>query len=512
MPQTPGVPPVRLLVKPWRPDLPDLGGYSAHVVNVIPLTQMSYGPARGLTKYGTSALPAKCLTGTSASDSAGNPAIFAGTAANLYRMASGATTFSSVSKSANAYTVANTHAWSFAQVGNNLIATNVADAIQSFVLGSSSAFADLSADAPKAKYAAGIKSFLMVANTFDGIDGAVPGRAWWSAINDPTSWPTIGSAAAAAAQSDYNDIIGQSGAVTGIVGNLGTADGALFLEHGVFRIVYTGPPQVFDFFPAEGARGCLAPQSIVQVGSLVYYLGEDGFYVFDGTNSIPIGANKFDKTFFSMLNTTNIYRVVGASDPVNRLIYWAFPSTSSVTGNPDYILVYNWYTKEASLLETSCETLFRTVSLGYNLDTLHNTGYNLDTLPFSLDSTTWVGGITQLGGVDTTHFYSVFNGANLAASVDTEEIQPFPGQRTLVTMGRALADSVEYSISIATRNIQTESSNYGAPYSVNTSRRVGTCPMRRNARYIKARIAFPAGSTFFQIFGVELDVAPAGKR
>ena len=46
--------------------------------------------------------------------------------------------------------------------------------------------------------------------------------------------------------------------------NLGTADAAVFFERAVWRVVYTGPPGIFSFFPAEGVRGTPAPASIAQ--------------------------------------------------------------------------------------------------------------------------------------------------------------------------------------------------------------------------------------------------------
>jgi hypothetical protein len=129
----------------------------------------------------------------------------------------------------------------------------------------------------------------VVGNTTDGTFGPQPQRVWWPAIDDPTNWPTPGTSAAAAVQSDYQDLVGDAGWVQGIVGNLGTADGAVFQERAVIRMQYVGPPAIFAFSTAEGVRGTPAPGSLVQVGNLVYYLGEDGFYVFDGSQSMPIG-------------------------------------------------------------------------------------------------------------------------------------------------------------------------------------------------------------------------------
>jgi len=136
-------------------------------------------------------------------------------------------------------------------------------------------------------------------------------------------FPTLGTASAAAVQSDSQNLYGDGGWIQGIVGNLGTADGALFMEHAVVRVIYAGPPGIFYFLPAEGVRGTPAPGSIVQLGALVYYLGEDGFYVFDGTQSKPIGIDRVDRYFFENVDQSKMFRIVAAVDPVNRLIVWA---------------------------------------------------------------------------------------------------------------------------------------------------------------------------------------------
>lgn len=502
--------PIILGVKPYEPDLAAFGtGRSMYVRNVLPRTAASYGPLSGLSAYATSALAARCQGSYAAADTAGNISVFAGTASNLYRMTTSAATFSSVSKSAGAYAAATDQFWNFCTINNRVIACNLADPPQTFTLDSGSAFADLSVDAPKAKYCAGIKNFLMLANTNDGVSGAAPWRAWWSALGAPDTWPTPGSATAAANQSDYNDIVTEGGQVTGLVGNLGTADGALFYQHAVWRIVYVGPPAVFGFFPAEGVRGCQVPGSIVQLGALVYYLGEDGFYVFDGSNSQPIGVDKVDKTFFADLDQAQMFRMIGAADPINKMVFWAYPGVGNTSGNPNRLIIYNWATKTWSIADLDCEYLVRSLSLGYSLDGLDTLGYTMETLPFSLDSQAWTAGRIQLAAFNTTHVYSLFSGTTLAATVDTEELQPFPGQRTFITNARPLVDGGTPTVAIGTRELQTSSATYNAGMAMNS---LGWCPQRISGRYSRARITLPAGSSFTHISGVELDCAPVGIR
>lgn len=502
---------IRLAAKEWRPDQPSVGsGFSQTVLNVLPKTPTTYGSFPDLQDYATAPLTNRCQGAVSVLDSAGNVNTFAGDASDLFQMTSAAPTFSNVSSSAGAYNCANDQFWNYALFGDNLCAANVGDPIQSFILGSSSNFSDLSVDAPKARYLATIKGWLFAANTEDPTDGTVPWRVWWSAYLDPTSWPTPGSTAAAAAQSDFNDIVGEGGWVQGIVGNLGTADGAVFLEHAVWRIVYSGPPTVFTFSPAEGVRGTPAPGSIVQLGALVYYLGEDGFYVFDGSSSLPIGAQKVDTTFFADLDKAYYYRIIGAVDPVNKIVLWAYPGAGNNQGNPNRIIAYNWVTQTWSLTYIETEVIFRSLTFGYSLDGLDAISMSLDALPFSLDSRAYTGGSLLLSGFDLSHTMGYFSGASLAATVDTEEIQPFPGQRTFVRNARPLVDgSVTPNIALGQRTTAESMVVYTNPSAMNV---LGWCPIRGNAQYMRARLTLAAGSVFTHIQGVELDADPAGYR
>lgn len=502
---------VRLEAKEWRPDMPTFGsGYSINVMNVLPRTPNTYGPFPSLADYATSPLPARCQGAVALLDSGDNVNTFAGTATDLYVMTVAGPTFSNVSKSASAYNVGSDELWSFTLFGDNVIASNIGDPIQSFISGTSSKFSDLSADAPKARYVAVVKGWLFAANTFDSIDGAVPWRTWWSAYNDPTNWPTPGSSAAAAAQSDFNDIVGEGGWIQGIVGNLGTADAAVFFEHAVWRIVYSGPPTVFTFSPAEGVRGTPAPGSIAQLGAFVYYLGEDGFYVFDGTSSVPIGANKVDRTFFADLDPAYVFRMTSAVDPVNKMVMWSYAGSGNTQGNPNRIITYNWFTQTWAIAYLDHEMIFRSLTFGYSLDGLDTVSTNLDALPFSLDSRAWTGGALELSGFSMNHTMGYFSGAALAPTMDTEETQPFTGQRTFVRNARPLIDgNVTPSIAIGTRTTVETTPTYGSPSAMNS---LGWCPLRANGQYTRARITLSAGQTFTHIQGVELDCDPAGYR
>ena len=152
----------------------------------------------------------------------------------------------------------------------------------------------------RAKAIAVIKDFVMLGNIYDG-DGTTPNRIHWSGINDPTSWLTVGSAAAAAVQSDRQDLpVG--GEIMAITGAIGGMDGAVFCKKAIYRLSYVGPPLVFTIQAIELDRGPMARNSVVNVGPFGFYLGEEGFWSFSGSGSKAIGDQKVDRFFLNDLD------------------------------------------------------------------------------------------------------------------------------------------------------------------------------------------------------------------
>jgi hypothetical protein len=488
----------------WTPDQPDLVTPGADSVrNCLLRTAASYGPMASLEPYG-SALVARAQGAIGVTDSAGNAFTFAGDATKLYKASSGSPTMADVSKAAG-YTTGTQERWSTTFfTPNRVIFTNFTDPIQSYVLGSSALFADLSAGAPKARYGTTIRDFYMVLNTTDGVDGARPTRAWWSGIGDPSSFPAVGSSAALAVQSDQQDInLGPDwGWGQGIVGGLGTADGAAFFERGIARINYVGAPAIFSFTAAEGARGTPAPGSIAQLGAVVIYLGEDDLYAFDGSNSTPLGAEKFTKTFFARVDQSFLYRITAAFDPINKIYFMAYPGPGNIGGNCNECIAYNWLLKDGTLIDGlgDIEIIFRSLSFGLTFEQLDPFG-TIDTLPFSLDARAWTGGKLLLCAFDGAHKLNYFNGPSLAATIDTSEAQLVPNRRAFVNAVRPLIDGGTITVAIGTRELQTTPPTFGAAVALN---RLGEACVRSSARYHRARIFTQAGDSWTNMSGVDV--------
>ena len=90
--------------------------------------------------------------------------------------------------------------------------------------------------------------------------------------------------------------------------------------------------------------------SIASLGpSQIFYLAEDGFFFFNGSQSVPIGAGKVDEFFAKDLGPNFTSRITCSIDPLNQLVMWSYPSIES-TGDPDSIIIYNYAVKKWSLI------------------------------------------------------------------------------------------------------------------------------------------------------------------
>jgi len=484
----------------YLPDLPDFNNPGVtEAKNVIPGVG-SYLQFPGQVVY-SNALGARCQGAVSGKDNSGNSANFAGDATKLYKLASAA--YSDVSV-VGGYTTNSEENWHFTQYGDLLVATNNTNQPQGYFLSTSSAFFELTAEL-RGRYCASVRNFLVFGNVTDLIDGSVPNRVRWSALNDPTDFTV-----SPVTQSDYNDLDGSKGWIKQIVGG---EYGVIFQERAITRMVYVGSPAVFQFDEVESGRGTQFPYSVVKVGNNIFYLGYDGFYIFDGNQSIPIGEGKVNRTFFDEVDLTYKERVCATADINKQVIYVAYPADGNSGGNPNKILMYN-YAPEAKTRWSYCDGLnleFINISIseGTTLEQLDAISASLDALTVSLDSRTWTGETYILSGFDSSHKQVNFTGDALTALLETTEAQLTPSGRTNLLRVRPVVDgSGTVAMQLGTRNLLSESVTWGSALSVD---QVGDVQTRSNARFHRARVNISGGFNHAQGIDV-IEYKPAGRR
>lgn len=136
----------------------------------------------------------------------------------------------------------------------------------------------------------------------------------------------------------------------------------------------------------------------------------------------------------------------------------------------------------------------------------------LDALPFSLDSVVWTGVPQPLfSAFNSSHNLGFFNGSNLAATVETNEQELFPGKKAFLRWTRPMVDGTATpSVSIGYRNTLAAAASYGTAVAADSE---GYCKTRLKGRYLRGRITVAAGADWQHILGLDdIKATPEGRR
>lgn len=326
----------------YRPDVSDYEGNSSrNITNVLPRGD-GYGPFCQPSIF-TQALPGTCRGAFLARKNDGTVAIFAGTTTKLYLLNAGTGTWTDVSRSGGTYnTLGNQANWTFAQFNNFVFATQASDKLQHYDLTSSTAFVDpADSNTPQAAYVTVVNSFLVLT----GIANPNVYRIQWSGLNDVSS---SSSFTAGVNSSDFQDLA-DGGLVLGAAGG---EYGVIFQQQIIRRLLYSpGSPFVFQIDRIAIQDGLAAPYSLILGGNNIFWLSPLGFRMLPpGGVPTPIGKERVDRTFLADYDPSQPQLVIGANDPSESRIYWAYKSLGNGSLYCDKMLQYDWALDRWSLI------------------------------------------------------------------------------------------------------------------------------------------------------------------
>lgn len=476
-----------IAIAEWRPDAPALAQFAREALNVIPRA-MSYGPVGALAETG-SALTARCQGAFAAMDINGDVHNFAGDATKLYKYNTSTAVWNDVTRAVGgAYATASAGRWTFSLFGSTVIAVNGVDNPQYYTIGTSSAFALLAGSPPVAEITATVGDF-----SFLGAISGAGNRIKWSGINDYDDW-TI----AAATQSDQQDLP-SGGKVMGIVGT--ETGGLIFQERGVRQITYVGPPVIFQINVISENTGTPAAGSIASNGDDVFYLGNRGFMQITGGRAGAIGDEKIDRYFFERLDFANRHRVTSCIDFENSLYVVGWPDTGDAA-TPGNIFFYHWPSGRWSRAEVTHDMLYNGASgAAVTVEGWDALFANLDAMNISIDDPSLAAAAKYVPAAFTTaKKYATFGGANLAATIETQEAAILGESRARLISVRPMVDGGSPTVSVGVRDTQQGSVSYGNDVSITA---FGACPQRATGRYIRGRIKIPAASTWTHAIGLD---------
>ena len=481
----------------WLPDQPEYLNPGANTANNVYFAAQSYKRFPSLVDYSTNNMGKDSRGAGSFRDNSNTVFNFVGTNTDIYELDGG-----SFTSRKGSLTGTNTDFWTFTQFGNYVIASNGVDAPQYYLMGTSTNFANLSAIAtagtvPTFRVSGVVRDFLVTGNHSNASN-----KIQWSGINDITVWE------AGNKQSDSQELPGSGGEIVHITSG---EIGYVFRQNQIIRMDYVGGATVFRLSVISPNRGAVYGRTVCQDNRRVFFYADDGFFEVNGDQVIAIGAEKVNRFFDLDLNKAFSDRICAAVDPFNQLALWLYPSkndTANTTGICDKILIYNYATQKWSTADASASTIFSQFVGAYTVELMDIISENLDNINIALDTDFWSGGQLLLGAIDSDYKAAIFSGTENEGTIETRELELFPGHRSSITNVRPIVDATS-TVTVKSRerlaDTPTESS-------VSTMTDSGDNPVRESGRYFRFKITTPSGSVWTHAQGVDIVATKIGLR
>lgn len=474
----------RLAFGEYLPDQPGVSGALTKAENVVSKA-IGYGSFPTAVDYSTAA--SENLTSLFAAKGASSQVyLFAGSENELYVL-DGADL--DVVSDPGGYTGNPESKWSFVQFGSEIIVANGQQPLQSFMLGTSTTFSEITGS-PEAKYITVVRDFVVT-----GYQDANPFRVQWSGINDASTW-TFNQVT----QSDFQDIP-DSGVVQGVTGG---EYGLVFLEKSIHRMSYVGTPVIFQFDEIIRGLGCLEPNSIVQYQGQTFFLSDDGFYSCDGQTVKAIGAEKVDRYFIDNFDPDYGYKMSATVDPLRNIVIWAYASSRGA-GEVDSLIIYNFNTQRWTTATTTVDFVGISQTPGLTLEGLDSISNNLDALGSSLDSRLWVGGKFELAGGRGAKIVT-FTGSPMTATLNTGDIE-VEARFSNLRLVRPIVDGGTANVALASRARLGDAVTFGAYQTPSSEDRVS---VRGTGRY--HRLSFQPTGNWQTAIGADIEMEAQGLR
>lgn len=495
--------PLEIPLGEWLPDMADYSNPGlAEAINVYPAPD-GYVPFQGPSLSGDTTTEVVRGARTFVQDDK-TRITCAGSSTRLY-LQDGATLHETTGYTA----LAANSAWRFARFNNLVVAVSPENVPQYLAdIETSTTWAALPGTPPQAAVAGRVNDWLVLGDLTDTQDGGavVPNRVRWSAFNNPTaSWATDRGEL-----SDFRDLDPAFGHVTGIVGG---PWGIVFQERAIWRMTFVGAPRVFDFEQIADDRGCIAPDSIVNIGNLTYFLDRGGFFVTNGATVEPIGDNKVNQWFEENSDSTGRELTHGSINWPRRCIVWAYPVETGA-GYTQH-LVYNVTNGRWSGAELEVNWLVNVDTQSLTLDeaaVLFPGGVGDSDIP--IGSLTALAGRQRLGAFVPSGSGSelaFLTGDALAARFTTGDASIAPGRRSLVNgvMPILKLYSGDLTCSVLSRERQGQTPRETTPTAPGVDQ---YCPQHIDGLFHAVRLRIGAGAAWDKATTMLVRVKPTGYR
>lgn len=138
------------------------------------------------------------------------------------------------------------------------------------------------------------------------------------------------------ANSAGDDRLGNgSRAITAVKSRAGEV---VFTDESLYYQQYVGSDDIYDFTPIGSSVSVVGPEAVVDVDGVVYFMGVNNFYIYDGLLRV-LDCDVWPDVF-KQLNTAHREKVVASVNRMFGEVWWCYPA--GVSEEPNMYVIYNY--------------------------------------------------------------------------------------------------------------------------------------------------------------------------
>lgn len=155
-----------------------------------------------------------------------------------------------------------------------------------------------------------------------------PRKIAWSTREDRENWTSK-------ATNTAGDLIIPTGG-RALFGTKFRSDVIIFSDTGINRMYYAGSPFVYGIADAGSNCKVISPKSVVSTGNFLAWMGENAFYIYDGTvRELPCDVHDY---VFDTINVPGRAAAWGGHNSNFNEIWWGFPTGESQYSSNKYVI------------------------------------------------------------------------------------------------------------------------------------------------------------------------------
>ena len=182
---------------------------------------------------------------------------------------------------------------------------------------------------------------------------------------------------------------------------------------------YVGAPVVWDWTQVSGGdAGCVGKKALCDVDGVHFFVGEDNFWLFDGTRPVPLADGTLRDWFQANSNPSFRFLIECVYNRAANQVWIFYPSIGSEV--LDHTLVYHVKAKRWGRANRVIQSALEYVSPAATIDGLTAYAATIDTLPdVGLDSQYWLSGGRSLTVFNHENQLMSLSGGSDTSSMET---------------------------------------------------------------------------------------------